>query len=116
MQSDNATNFPAEIAQELMNASEVAKVTPTHTHSRGNGLVERQNKTLLTLLRVESTRLAGCRLGLGCAHKHWDESWVLTTPLDTLQPDFCCTCSNMALKTHPTLVHISRICGARVQV
>ena len=56
MQSDNATNFTAEIAQELMKASQVTKVTSTPAHPRGNGLVERQNRTLLTLLRVYTTR------------------------------------------------------------
>ena len=56
MQSDNATNFTAEIAQELMKASQVAKVTSTPAHPRGNGLVERQNRTLLTLLRVYTSR------------------------------------------------------------
>ena len=56
MQSDNATNFTAEIAQELMKASQVTKVTSTPTHPRGNGLVERQNRTLLTLLRVYTSR------------------------------------------------------------
>ena len=56
MQSDNATNFTAEIAQELMKASQVTKVTSTPSHPRGNGLVERQNRTLLTLLRVYTSR------------------------------------------------------------
>ena len=56
MQSDNATNFTAEIAQELMKASQVTKVTSTPAHPRGNGLVERQNRTLLTLLRVYTSR------------------------------------------------------------
>ena len=56
MQLDNATNFTAEIAQELMNASQVTKVTSTPAHPRGNGLVERQNRTLLTLLRVYTSR------------------------------------------------------------
>ena len=56
MQSDNATNFTAEIAQELMKASQVTKVTSTPAHPRGNGLVERQNSTLLTLLRVYTSR------------------------------------------------------------
>ena len=56
MQSDNATNFTAEIAQELMKASQVTKVTSTPAHPRGNGLVERQNQTLLTLLRVYTSR------------------------------------------------------------
>ena len=56
MQSDNATNFTAEIAQELMKASQVTKITSTPAHRRGNGLVERQNRTLLTLLRVYTSR------------------------------------------------------------
>ena len=56
MQSDNATNFTAQIAQELMKASQVTKVTSTPAHPRGNGLVERQNRTLLTLLRVYTSR------------------------------------------------------------
>ena len=56
MQSDNATNFTAEIAQELMRASQVTKVTSTPAHLRDNGLVERQNRTLLTLLRVYTSR------------------------------------------------------------
>ena len=56
MHSDNATNFTAEIAQELMKASQVTKVTSTPAHPRGNGLVERQNRTLLTLLRVYTSR------------------------------------------------------------
>ena len=56
MQSDNATNFTAEIAQELMKASQVTKVTSTPAYPRGNGFVERQNRTLLTLLRVYTSR------------------------------------------------------------
>ena len=56
MQSDNATNFTAEVAPELMKASQVTKVTSTPEHPRGNGLVERQNRTLLTLLRVYTSR------------------------------------------------------------
>ena len=56
MQSDNATNYTAEIAQELMKASPVTKVTSTPAHPSGNGLVERQNRTLHTLLRVYTSR------------------------------------------------------------
>ena len=55
-QSDNATNFTAGIAEELMKASQVTKVTSTPAHPRGNGLVERQNRRLLTLLRVYTSR------------------------------------------------------------
>ena len=39
-----------------MAASHVTKVSSTPGHPRGNGLVERQNRTLLTLLRVYTTR------------------------------------------------------------
>ena len=56
MQSDNATNFTAEIAQELIKAAQVTKVTSTPAHPRGIGLAERQNRTLLTLLRVYTSR------------------------------------------------------------
>ena len=56
MLSDNATNFTAEVVQEIMKASQVTKVTSTPAHPRGNGLVERQNRTLLTLLRVYTSR------------------------------------------------------------
>ena len=52
MQSDNAPNLTAEVSNELMRASQVTKVTSTAGHSRTQGLVERQNRTLLTLLRV----------------------------------------------------------------
>ena len=48
--------FYCEIAEELMKASQVTKMTSTPAHSRGNGLVERQKRTLLTILRVYSVR------------------------------------------------------------
>ena len=56
MQSDNATIFTAEIAQEIMKASQVTKVTCPSDHPRGKSLVERQNRTLLTLLRGYTSR------------------------------------------------------------
>ena len=52
MQSDNAPNLTAEVSNEFMKASQVTKVTSTAGHPRTQGLVERQNRTLLTLLRV----------------------------------------------------------------
>ena len=52
MQSNNATNFFPENAQKLMKASQVTKVTSFPDHTRGNGLLERQERTLLTLLRI----------------------------------------------------------------
>ena len=52
MQSDNAPNFTAEVCAELMKASQVTKVISTVGRLRPQGPVERQNRTLLTLLRV----------------------------------------------------------------
>ena len=56
MQSENVTIFTAEIAQELTKASHVIKVTSTPAQARGNGLVERQNRTLLTIFCVYTSR------------------------------------------------------------
>ena len=56
MQSDNAPNLTAEVSNEFMRASQVTKVTSTAGHSRTQGLVERQNRTLLTLLQVFCSR------------------------------------------------------------
>ena len=56
MQSDNAAAFNSVIMNHFMAASHVTKVSSTPGHPRGNGLVERQNRTLLTLLRVFTTR------------------------------------------------------------
>ena len=56
MQSDNAPNLTAEVSNEFMKASQVTKVTSTAGHPRTQGLVERQNHTLFTLLRVFSSR------------------------------------------------------------
>ena len=52
MQSDNTPNLTAEVSTEFMKASQVTKLTSTVGHPRTQGLVERQNRTLLTLLRV----------------------------------------------------------------
>ena len=92
MQSDNATNFNAEIAQELMKASQVTKVTSTPAHPRGNGLVERQNRTLLTLLRVYTSRT--CKTGMNTLM----ESWAHIIPPDTPLQGFHPTCSIIAQK------------------
>ena len=56
MQSDNAPNLTAEVSNEIMKASQVTKVTSTAGHPRTQGLVERRNRTLLTLLRVFCSR------------------------------------------------------------
>ena len=56
MQSDNAPNLTAEVSNEFMRATQVTKVTSTAGPPRTQGLVERQNRTLLTLLRVFCSR------------------------------------------------------------
>ena len=56
MQSDNAPNLTAEVSNEFLKAAHVTKVTSTASHPRTQGLVERQNRTLLTLLRVFCSR------------------------------------------------------------
>ena len=56
MQSDNAPKLTAEVSNEFMKASQVTKVTSTAGHPRTQGLEERQNRTLLTLLRVFCSR------------------------------------------------------------
>ena len=52
MQSGNASNMTAEVSNEFMRASQVTNVTSTAGHPRTQCLVERQNWTLLSLLRV----------------------------------------------------------------
>ena len=56
MQSDNAPNLTAEVSNEFLKAAHVTKVTSSPGHPRTQGLVERQNRTLLTLLRVFCSR------------------------------------------------------------
>ena len=56
MQSDNATHFTAELQNAFMRASQTTQVHSTAHHPATNGLVERQNRTLLNMLRVFTTR------------------------------------------------------------
>ena len=49
-------NLTAEVSNEFMKASHITKVTSTAGHPRTQGLVERQNRTLLTLLPVFCSR------------------------------------------------------------
>ena len=56
MQSDNAPNLTAEVSNEFLKAAHVTKVISTAGHPRTQGLVERRNRTLLTLLRVFCSR------------------------------------------------------------
>ena len=55
-QSDNGTAFVGELTNELMRRSQVAQAHSTTYHPRTNGLVERQNRTLVSMLRVYCSR------------------------------------------------------------
>ena len=52
MQSDKTPKLIADVSNEFMKASQVTKVRSTAGHPRTQGLLKRQNCTLLTLLRV----------------------------------------------------------------
>ena len=56
MQSDNAPNLTAEVSNEFVKASQVTKVTSAAGHPCTLGLAERQNRPLLTLLRMFCSR------------------------------------------------------------
>ena len=55
-QSDNGTAFVGELTKELMRCSQVAQAHSTTYHPLTNGLVERQNRTLVSMLRVYCSR------------------------------------------------------------
>ena len=56
MQSDNGPQFIAEVAKAFMRASQLTQAHSTAHHPATNGLVERQNKTLLKMLSVFCSR------------------------------------------------------------
>ena len=55
-QSDNGTAFVGELTKELMRRSQVAQAHSTTYHPQTNGLVERQNRTLVSMLRLYCSR------------------------------------------------------------
>ena len=55
-QSDNGTAFVGELTKELMRRSHVAQAHSTTYHPQTKGLVERQNRTLVSMLRVYCSR------------------------------------------------------------
>ena len=55
-QSDNGTAFVGELTKEPMRRSQVAQAHSTTFHPQTNGLVERQNRTLVSMLRVFCSR------------------------------------------------------------
>ena len=56
IQSDNGTQFTAALTWCFMRAGYSLQVFSTPEHPRTNGLVERQNRTLLNLLKVFHSR------------------------------------------------------------
>ena len=55
-QSDNGKAFVSDLTKELMKRSQVAQAHSTTYHPQTNGLVERQNRTLVSMLRVYYSR------------------------------------------------------------
>ena len=55
-QSDNGTAFVGELTKELMRRSQLAQAHSTTYHPQTNGLVERQNRTLVSMMRVYCSR------------------------------------------------------------
>ena len=51
-QSDNGKAFVGDLTKKLMKRSQVAQTHSTTYHPQTNGLVERQNRTLVSILRV----------------------------------------------------------------
>ena len=51
-QSDNGKAFVGDLTKELMKRSQAAQAHSTTYQSQTNGLVERQNRTLVSMLRV----------------------------------------------------------------
>ena len=55
-QSDNGKEFVGDLTKELMKRSQVAQAHSTTCHPQTNGLVERQNCPLVSMLRVYCSR------------------------------------------------------------
>ena len=55
-QSDNGKAFVGDLTKELMKRSQVAQAHSTTYHPQTSGLVERQNRTLVSMLRVYCSR------------------------------------------------------------
>ena len=55
-QLDNGTAFVGELTKELMRRSQVAQAHSTTYHPQTNGLAERQNGTMVSMLRLSCSR------------------------------------------------------------
>ena len=58
-QSDNGKALLGDLTEDLMKKSHVAQTHSTTCHAKTNGLVERQNRTLVSMLRVYCSRYMG---------------------------------------------------------
>ena len=56
VQSDNGKAFVGDLTKELLRRSHTAQAHSTTYHPQTNGLVERQNRTLVNTLRVYCSR------------------------------------------------------------
>ena len=56
IQSDNGKAFVGVLSKKLMKRSHIAQAHSTTYHPQTNGLVERQNRTLVNMLRVYCSR------------------------------------------------------------
>ena len=55
-QSDNGKAFVGDLTKELMRRSQVAQAHSTTYHPQTSGVVERQNRTLMSMMRVYCSR------------------------------------------------------------
>ena len=55
-QSDNGKAFVGDLTKKLMKRSHIAQAHSTKYHPQTNGLIERQNRTLVNMLRVYCSR------------------------------------------------------------
>ena len=56
IQCDNGPLFTAHVTREFMKINDISQVFTTPYHPQCNGLVERQNRTLISMLRVVCSR------------------------------------------------------------
>ena len=56
IQSDNGSQFTAELTSEMMKCVDILQIHSSSYHPHTNGLVERQNRTLILMLRTVCSR------------------------------------------------------------
>ncbi len=56
IQCDNGPLFTAHVTREFMKINDISQVFASPYHPQSNGLVERQNRTLISMLRVVCSR------------------------------------------------------------